>query len=161
MIGASKKKYLNVKAENIEHAIELAEDARERAVPLSIGLLGNCAEILPRLLELNFKPDVVTDQTRHMICCMVMYLIVCLFQKHKSLRQDSPDDYIQKSKQTVVKHVEAMLEFQRRGSITFDYGNNIRGEAQAQGVENAFDIPGFVPEYIRPLFCEGSDPFDG
>ena len=81
------------------------------------------------------------------------------FLEAQSLRQDNPDDYIQKSKQTVVKHVEAMLEFQRRGSITFDYGNNIRGEAQAQGVENAFDIPGFVPEYIRPLFCEGSGPF--
>ena len=151
-----KEKYLNVKAENIEHAIELAEDARERAVPLSIGLLGNCAEILPRLLELNFKPDVVTDQTSAHDMLHGYVPDRMSFSEAQSLRQDSPDDYIQKSKQTVVKHVEAMLEFQRRGSITFDYGNNIRGEAQAQGVENAFDIPGFVPEYIRPLFCEGS-----
>ena len=88
-----------------------------------------------------------------------MYLIICVFSEVQNLRQVNPDDYIQKSRQTVVKHVEAMLEFQRRGSITFDYGNNIRGEAQAQGVDNAFDIPGFVPEYIRPLFCEGSGPF--
>ena len=154
-----KEKYLNVKAENIEHAIELAEDARERAVPLSIGLLGNCAEILPRLLELNFKPDVVTDQTSAHDMLHGYVPDRMSFSEAQSLRQDSPDDYIQKSKQTVVKHVEAMLEFQRRGSITFDYGNNIRGEAQAQGVENAFDIPGFVPEYIRPLFCEGSGPF--
>ncbi len=153
------EKYLNVKAENIEHAIELAEDAKERAVPLSIGLLGNCGEILPQLLELNFKPDVVTDQTSAHDMLHGYVPDSMTFSEAQNLRSDSPDDYIQKSRGTVVRHMEAMLEFQRRGSVTFDYGNNIRGEAQAQGVDNAFDVPGFVPEYIRPLFCEGSGPF--
>lgn len=153
------EKYLNVKAESIEHAIELAEDARDRGQALSIGLLGNCGQILNQLLEMQFSPDIVTDQTSAHDMLHGYVPDGMLFSEALQLREENPDRYIKQARETVVRHVQAMLEFKKRGSITFDYGNNIRGEALAQGLQNAFDIPGFVPEYIRPLFCEGSGPF--
>lgn len=151
--------YLDVMTENLDDALKLVLDAKKNKTPLSVGLLGNAGEVLPEILKQNVIPDILTDQTSAHDTLNGYVPMGMPFDQAKDLRKSNPSEYIKLAKQTIVKHVEAMLEFQKRGSITFDYGNNIRGEAKESGVKDAFYIPGFVPEFIRPLFCDGKGPF--
>ena len=151
--------YLDVFTENLDEAVKLISDAKQQKKALSVGLLGNAGEVLPALLKMNVIPDMLTDQTSAHDTLNGYVPMGMSFEEALSLRKNNPDEYIRLSKHTITVHVKAMLEFQKRGTITFDYGNNIRGEAKANGVSNAFDIPGFVPEFIRPLFCDGKGPF--
>ena len=150
--------YVNVVTDNLEDAMTQVEEALEQQVPKSIGLIGNAADVYTELLLRGVIPDVVTDQTSaHDPLSYVpdgMSLAAA-----EQLRQSDPEKYIELSLKTMAKHVEAMLGMQKQGAVVFDYGNNIRQRAFDQGVENAFDFPGFVPAYIRPLFCEGKGPF--
>ncbi|USK41109.1 urocanate hydratase [Cytobacillus firmus] len=152
-------KYLDTKVYSIEEAIELATEAKQEGRPLSIGLLGNAAEILPKMLEMNFTPDVLTDQTSAHDPLNGYVPIGYSLEEAAVLRKEDTAEYVQKSKASMAVHVQAMLDMQKKGAVTFDYGNNIRQVAKDEGVENAFDFPGFVPAYIRPLFCEGKGPF--
>jgi urocanate hydratase len=152
-------KYVDVKVTNIDEAIELVNKAKEKKEALSIALLGNAADLLPELIKRNITPDVLTDQTSAHDTLNGYIPHTISFKEALQLRKDNPDKYISMARASIVEHVKAMLELQKRGAITFDYGNNIRGEAKANGVENAFDIPGFIPEFIRPLFCDGKGPF--
>ncbi len=156
--------YLDVQADSLEHALTLAKAAKEKGEAVSIGLCGNAADLLPRMLEIGFLPDVVTDQTS---AHDPLNGYIPLAKDGKpmsiaaatSLRASDSAEYLQLADSAIVTHVKAMLEFQKRGAITFDYGNNIRQEAFNHGVKDAFDFPGFVPAFIRPLFCEGKGPF--
>lgn len=152
-------KYLDEKVYTIEEAISMAQKAKQDGTPLSIGLLGNAAEILPKMLEMNFIPDVLTDQTSAHDPLNGYIPIGMSLDEAALLRKENASHYTEKSKASMAVHVKAMLEMQQKGAITFDYGNNIRQVAKDEGVENAFDFPGFVPAYIRPLFCEGKGPF--
>ncbi|MDF2035667.1 urocanate hydratase [Cytobacillus oceanisediminis] len=152
-------KYLDTKVYSIEEAIKLASEAKHEGRPLSIGLLGNAAEILPKMLEMNFMPDVLTDQTSAHDPLNGYVPIGYSLEEAAVLRKENAAEYVQKSKASMAVHVQAMLDMQKKGAVTFDYGNNIRQVAKDEGVENAFDFPGFVPAYIRPLFCEGKGPF--
>jgi urocanate hydratase len=152
-------RYLDLKARDLDEALELITRAIRSKEAISIGLLGNAADVLPELVQRGVNPDVVTDQTsaHDMLNGYVpagMPLAAAL-----ELRENDPEEYVRRSTQSAVRHVTAMLELQQRGAVTFDYGNNIRTVAFDAGLTNAFDIPGFVPEYIRPLFCEGKGPF--
>ncbi len=151
--------YVDVLAEDLDEALELVLKAKDEKKALSVGLVGNAGEILPQILEKNILPDVVTDQTSAHDVLQGYVPMGMNFDEALQLRKDNPEEYIKQSRATIVTHVKAMLEFQKRGSIVFDYGNNIRGEAKENGLENAFDFPGFVPEYIRPLFNDGKGPF--
>ncbi len=151
--------YLDVMTENLDEALKLVLEAKEKKQPLSVGLVGNAGEILPKILEKNITPDIVTDQTSAHDTLNGYVPMGMSFEEAVDLRKTNPKKYIELAKKTIVEHVKAILEFQARGAVAFDYGNNIRGEAKENGVENAFDIPGFVPEYIRPLFCDGKGPF--
>lgn len=151
--------YVDVMSTDLEEALKLVMEAKEKKKALSVGLLGNAGEILPQILQKGIIPDVLTDQTSAHDTLNGYVPMGMTFEEALKLRESDPDTYIAKSRHTIVEHVKAMLEFKKRGSITFDYGNNIRGEAKENGLENAFDIPGFVPEYIRPLFCDGKGPF--
>lgn len=151
--------YLDLIADNLDDALKFVLEAKENKQPLSVGLVGNAGEILPEILNRNVLPDILTDQTSAHDTLNGYVPMNMTLNQALQLRKSNPDKYIQLAKQTIVIHLKAMLEFQKRGTIVFDYGNNIRGEAKANGVENAFDIPGFIPEYIRPLFCEGKGPF--
>lgn len=152
-------KYLDVISENLNEALDIILKAKQNKNAISVGLVGNAAEILPRILERGIVPDVLTDQTSAHDTLNGYVPMGISLEDAKILRKNDPDEYIKRAKHTIVKHVQAMLEFQKLGSITFDYGNNIRGEAKENGVSNAFDFPGFVPAYIRPLFCDGKGPF--
>ena len=151
-------RYVDRVVESTDEAIALCEAAREAGEALSVGLIGNCAEVLPDLVQRGFEPDVVTDQTSaHDV---LMYVPIGLsVEEAAALRKSDPQEYERRSMPSMARHVEAMLEFQRRGAEVFDYGNNIRQRALDAGVEGAFAFPGFVPAYIRPLFCEGKGPF--
>lgn len=151
--------YLDLIAKNFEEAVALVLKAKQNGEALSVGLVGNAAEILPKMIDNNIIPDVLTDQTSAHDTLNGYVPMNMSFEEALVLRKTNPAEYIKKSKQTIVNHVIAMLKMQKLGSITFDYGNNIRGEAKENGVENAFDFPGFVPAYIRPLFCDGKGPF--
>lgn len=151
--------YLDVMSDNLDEALELVLKAKKENKALSIGLVGNAAEILPEILKRGIIPDVLTDQTSAHDTLNGYVPHGISYEDALELRKSDPDRYIQMAKQSIVVHLQTMLEFQKKGSVTFDYGNNIRGEAFANGVMNAFDIPGFVPEYIRPLFCDGKGPF--
>ncbi len=151
--------YLDKMTDNLDEALKLVLNAKTNKIPLSVGLLGNAGEVLPDILKRNIIPDILTDQTSAHDTLNGYVPMGMSFEQAKDLRRSNPQEYIKLAKMTIVKHVEAMLEFQKRGSTTFDYGNNIRGEAKDNGVKNAFDIPGFVPEFIRPLFCDGKGPF--
>lgn len=145
--------------DNLEEAMTWAEEARANLQPKSIGLIGNAAEILPELLIRGVVPDVVTDQTSaHDV--MYGYIPVGMTMEEAGiLRQNDPKDYETRAMASMAKHVQAMLDWQSKGAVVFDYGNNLRQRAFDYGVLNAFDYPGFVPAYIRPLFCEGKGPF--
>jgi len=151
--------YLDFLTENIDEALKKVLDAKSKEMAQSVGLVGNAGDILPEILKRNIIPDVLTDQTSAHDVLNGYVPMGISFENAIILRKSDPDKYIKLSRQTIVKHVQAMLELQKRGAITFDYGNNIRGEAKENGVSNAFDIPGFVPEFIRPLFCDGKGPF--
>ncbi|MBN1638729.1 MAG: urocanate hydratase [Ignavibacteriales bacterium] len=151
--------YLDKMTDNLDEALKLVINAKEKKVALSVGLIGNAGEILPQILERGIIPNVLTDQTSAHDTLNGYVPMGMPFEEAIKLRKENPAKYIELAKNTIVVHLRAMLEFQKRGAITFDYGNNIRGEAKENGVENAFNIPGFVPEYIRPLFCDGKGPF--
>jgi len=151
--------YLDIIAKDLDEALNLVLKAKQDKKAISVGLVGNAGEVLPEILKRNIVPDIVTDQTSAHDTLNGYVPMNMSLEEAIDLRKNNPEKYIQLSKQTIVVHLKAMLEFQKRGSIVFDYGNNIRGEAKANGVNNAFDIPGFVPEYIRPLFCDGKGPF--
>ena len=152
-------RYVDIVVENLDEALTVALEAKEKGAALSVALLGNAADILPEFVNRGITPDVLTDQTsaHDELHGYVPHGIP--FDEALRLREENPDDYMKRAYDSMVVHVEAMLELQKRGSRSFDYGNNIRGQAQKAGLERAFDIPGFVPEYIRPLFCEGKGPF--
>jgi urocanate hydratase len=126
---------------------------------LSVGLVGNCADVLPEMVRRGFVPDVLTDQTSAHDPLNGYVPNGMTLEQARALRASDPQQYLARSLQAMAAHVEAMLALKKQGAVTFDYGNNIRAQAKKAGVEHAFDIPGFVPEYIRPLFCEGRGPF--
>lgn len=151
--------YCDVITESIDEAVKLVLDAKGNKKALSVGLIGNAGEILPELLRRNIIPDIITDQTSAHDVLNGYVPMGMSFEEALDLRKSDPDKYMALSRKTIVEHVKAMLEFKKKGAVAFDYGNNIRGEAKENGLANAFDIPGFVPEYIRPLFCDGKGPF--
>ena len=152
-------RYCQVSTDNLDEALRLAKEAQEKGEALSIGLLGNAAEVLPEFVKRGIVPDAVTDQTSAHDPLNGYIPIGFTLDEAKKLREEDPDRYIQLAKESMGTHVQAMLDLKERGAIVFDYGNNIRQQAKDVGVENAFDFPGFVPAYIRPLFCEGKGPF--
>ena len=151
-------RYVDIVVNELEEAMTLVDEAREQGIPRSIGLIGNAAEIYPRLASLGVIPDVVTDQTpAHDV---MMYVPAGMsLEEADELRKNDPADYARRSLDSMAVHVKAMLEFQKQGAEVFDYGNNLRQRAYDHGVQDAFAFPGFVPAYIRPLFCEGKGPF--
>ena len=152
-------RYVDKSTSSIDEALAWCEDARRRRAALSIGLVGNCAEVLPELFRRGFRPDVVTDQTSAHDPLNGYVPAGLTLEAAAELRRSAPQDYVPRARASIARHVRAMLDFQKAGAVAFDYGNNLRTEARDAGVANAFDIPGFVPEYIRPLFCEGKGPF--
>ena len=153
-------KYLDTYFENFDDAIKCALKAKEDKQPISIGLLGNAADIYPKFIEKNIIPDIVTDQTSAHDELIGYIPNGMEYLDAIKLRNNNPDEYIQRSYNSMAIHCRAMLDLQKRGAIVFDYGNNIRGQAKENGgIKDAFNIPGFVPEYIRPLFCKGKGPF--
>jgi urocanate hydratase len=151
-------RYLDVRADDLEHALRLASDAKQSRRALSIGLLGNAADVVPELVSRDFDVDVVTDQTpAH---DPLSYVPSGLSPEDAAeLRLDEPDAYVRRARESMARHVDAMVAFLDRGAEVFDYGNSLRAEARLGGSARAFDYPGFVPAYIRPLFCEGKGPF--
>jgi urocanate hydratase len=152
-------RYLDEATEDVDEAVRLADEARKAYRALSIGLLGNVADVLPALLEMDFEPDVVTDQTSAHDMLGGYVPAGMPLEEALRLRSDDPDTYVKRALESVATHVEAWLGFQERGTRCFDYGNNIRAQAQKAGVQDPFRIPGFVQEFVRPLFCEGKGPF--
>jgi urocanate hydratase len=150
--------YLDRITENVEEAMTWVEEAVAAGEPLSVGLIGNAAEVLPELVERGVVPDVVTDQTSAHDS-LRYFPRGMTFEEAKALRERDPEAFKRKAMESMAAHVQAMLDFQARGSVVFDYGNNIRQRAFDMGVKNAFDFQGFVPLYFRPLFCEGKGPF--
>jgi urocanate hydratase len=152
-------RYVDRRVETLDEAITQASAALARREPLSLALHGNAADILPGLAAGPLCPDIVTDQTsaHDMLNGYVPHGLP--YQEALRLRLSDPAEYLRRSRTSVAAHVRAMLELRRRGAVVFDYGNNIRQEARLAGVDDAFDIPGFVPEYIRPMFCRGKGPF--
>jgi len=152
-------KYVDTMVNDLDEALALAFDAKKKEKALSIALLGNAADILPEFVRRGIIPDILTDQTsaHDELNGYIPHGIP--YEEALRLRREDPEDYIKRAYHSMAVHMEAMLELQKRGAKAFDYGNNIRGQAQKAGVENAFDVPGFVPEYIRPLFCHGKGPF--
>jgi len=151
--------YLDRQARNLDEALELISLATRAGEAISIGLLGNAADVFPEIVLRGVNPDVVTDQTSAHDMLNGYVPAAMTLPDALELRQSNPEEYVRRSTRSAVRHVTAMLELQQRGAVTFDYGNNIRTVAFDAGLSNAFDIPGFVPEYIRPLFCEGKGPF--
>jgi urocanate hydratase len=152
-------RYLDRRAESIDEALAIISDATRAGDAVSVGLLGNAADVLPELAKRGVTPDVLTDQTSAHDMLNGYVPAGMSLDEAIALRSSDPDEYVRRSTRSAVTHVAAMLEMMKKGAITFDYGNNIRTVAYDAGLANAFDIPGFVPEYIRPLFCEGKGPF--
>ena len=143
----------------LDEALDICEDAREQKRAISVGLVGNCAEVLPEIVRRGIVVDAVTDQTSAHDPLNGYVPAGLSLAEASALRIADPNAYIARSTQSMAQHVTAMLELQRAGAVAFDYGNNIRKQALDAGCKDAFEIPGFVPEYIRPLFCEGKGPF--
>lgn len=143
----------------LDEALALCEEARVTGNALSVGLVGNCAEILPEIVRRGTQVDAVTDQTSAHDALNGYVPAGLSLEKAQAMREADPRGYVERSMQSIARHVEAMLALKRSGAIAFDYGNNIRKQAFDAGCTDAFEIPGFVPEYIRPLFCEGKGPF--
>lgn len=152
-------KYVDTMVTDLGEALDMAEKALKKEEPLSIALLGNAADILPEFVRRGIIPDVLTDQTSAHDELNGYVPAGLPYEEALKLREEDPEEYIKRAYVSMGEHVKAMLELQARGAKTFDYGNNLRGQALKAGVENAFDFPGFVPAYIRPLFCEGKGPF--
>ena len=153
-------KYLDMKCDSIDDAIKIALEAKKDKKAISIGLIGNAADIFPEFLKRNIIPEIVTDQTSAHDELNGYYPNEMSFENALKLKNQNPEKYIQKSYHSMGIHCKAMLDFQKKGAIVFDYGNNLRGQAKSKaGIREAFNIPGFVPEYIRPLFCRGKGPF--
>jgi urocanate hydratase len=151
--------YCDRMAMTLDEALDICEDAREQKRAISVGLVGNCAEVLPEIVRRGVKVDVITDQTSAHDPLNGYVPAGVTLDAAADLRESDPAAYVERSKQSMAQHVEAMLALKRSGAVAFDYGNNIRKQAFDAGCKDAFEIPGFVPEYIRPLFCEGKGPF--
>jgi len=152
-------RYIDEKTHDIDEGIDRALQAKEAGEAISIGVVCNVVDLLQRLIDRNITPELLTDQTSAHDPLVGYFPQNMTVEEAGVLREANPEQYVDLSKETIVRHVKQMLELQSRGAITFDYGNNLRGQALERGVENAFDFPGFVPAYIRPLFCEGKGPF--
>lgn len=152
-------RYLDEVAENLPDALQRAEAYKIQGVARSIGLLGNAAEVVPALVDMGFTPDLVTDQTSAHDPMWGYIPVLGPDEDADVLRREQPEIYRQRAYQSMARHVEAILEMQKRGAVAFDYGNNLRQRAKEFGVQNAFDYPGFVPAFIRDSFCEGRGPF--
>jgi len=152
-------KYLDVSVGSLQEAISLSLKAKENKKSLTIGLVGNAADLIKEMVEIDFTPDMITDQTSAHDELDGYVPSGISFDNASDLRKNKPDEYIKKSYDSMVQHCQAILDLQKKGAIAFDYGNNLRGQAKKAGLENAFNFPGFIPEYIRPLFCEGKGPF--
>ncbi|MEK6303300.1 MAG: urocanate hydratase [Acidobacteriota bacterium] len=151
--------YCDRQSSSLDEALRIIDEARSKGEAVSVGLIGNCADVLPELSRRDIVPDLLTDQTSAHDALNGYVPNGMSLDEAAALRRDEPEEYIRRSKQAMAAHVRAMLDLKRKGAVTFDYGNNIRTQAKDAGVEDAFEIPGFVPEYIRPLFCEGRGPF--
>src|SRR5256712_7731591 len=154
-----KSGYCDKIAWSLDEALKLIDRARKNRQSISVGLVGNCADVLPEIVKRGVVPDVLTDQTSAHDALNGYVPHGMSLEDAFALRAKNPEQYIDRSMHSMAVHVEAMLALKKKGAITFDYGNNIRAQAKKAGVENAFDIPGFVPEYVRPIFCEGKGPF--
>ncbi|HEV8401171.1 MAG TPA: urocanate hydratase [Gemmatimonadales bacterium] len=152
-------RYLDRSTSSVDEALAWCGEAKRTGAALSIGLVGNCAEVIPDLVRRGFVPDVLTDQTSAHDTLNGYVPAGWSLDEAAAERGRAPEEYQRRARQSIAAHVRAMLHLQHRGAVAFDYGNNIRTEARDGGVTDAFDIPGFVPEYIRPLFCEGKGPF--
>ncbi len=152
-------RYLDRSTASLDEALAWCADAKRRGSALSVGLVGNCADVLPELVTRGFAPDVVTDQTSAHDPLHGYVPSGLTLAEAAELRRSAPDEYVKRARASIARHVRAILDLQHRGAVAFDYGNNIRTEARDAGVTDAFSIPGFVPAYIRPLFCEGKGPF--
>jgi urocanate hydratase len=153
------QRYCDRKAHTLDEAMGLLDAARAERRPLSVGLVGNCAEVLPEMIRRGIVPDLVTDQTSAHDALNGYVPKGLPVAEAAKLRKAAPEKYIQWAMESMAEHCRAMIELQSKGAVVFDYGNNLRGQAKLAGVGNAFDYPGFVPAYIRPLFCEGRGPF--
>jgi len=151
--------YCDKMANTLDEVLRMIDQARKEHRAVSIGLVGNCADVLPEMVQRGIVPDILTDQTSAHDALNGYVPNGMTLAEALELRAKDPDEYVKRSMRSMAVHVEAMLALQKKGAITFDYGNNIRTQAKKAGCENAFEIPGFVPEYIRPLFCEGKGPF--
>lgn len=151
--------YCDRMSADLDEALALVQNAARKGEALSVGLVGNCAEVLPELLRRRFTPDLLTDQTSAHDPLNGYIPAGISLSDAAELRKRNPDEYLRRSMDSIATHVRSMLEMQSRGAVVFDYGNNIRGQALRAGVADALDFPGFVPAYIRPLFCEGRGPF--
>jgi urocanate hydratase len=154
-----KSGYCDHIAWSVDEALAILTEAQHGKNAISVGLVANIADVLPELIQRGIVPDILTDQTSAHDPLNGYVPNGMSFEAALRLRETSPDEYTRRSMDTMGKHIEAMLELKQRGAVTFDYGNNLRTQAKLAGVEDAFAIPGFVPEYIRPLFCEGKGPF--
>jgi urocanate hydratase len=152
-------KYLDAMTDNLDQALRWAFEAKEKGIPKSIGLVGNAAEVHPEMVRRGIVPELVTDQTSAHDPLRGYVPAGMPLAAALELREKDPEEYVKQAMKSMAIHVRAMLDFKRRGSIVFDYGNNLRAQAFEEGVKDAFDFPGFVPAFIRPLFCEGKGPF--
>lgn len=152
-------KYCDKITHDLDEALNMVLNAKTEGRALSVGLVANAADVLPELVKRKIVPDLLTDQTSAHDALNGYVPAGIPYDQALKLRESDPDEYIRRTYQSIAIHVRAMLELQRMGAVTFDYGNNIRAQAEKAGVKNAFDFPGFVPAYIRPLFCEGKGPF--
>lgn len=152
-------RYLDEQMESIDAAIDRALELRKLGEKRSIGVHCNIVDLLERMLERNTTPDILTDQTSAHDPIIGYFPHEISVEQANILRTENPEQYLEMAYRSIVRHVELMIELQKRGAVTFDYGNNLRGRAAEKGLKNAFDFPGFVPAYIRPLFCEGKGPF--
>ncbi|MFQ5664503.1 MAG: urocanate hydratase, partial [Terriglobia bacterium] len=154
-----KNGYCDIMVNDLDEALRILKEALRKKQPLSVGLVGNCAEIIPQLAARGVVPDLLTDQTSAHDPLNGYIPAGLRVEQAAELRRRDPDDYLKRSLDSLARHVEAMLRLQRLGAVTFDYGNNIRTMAYQHGVTEAYAFPGFVPAYIRPLFCQGRGPF--
>ena len=152
-------RYLDVVAKDLDEALTLCAEAQQKRIPRSVAVIGNAADVYPELLRRGVKVDLVTDQTSAHDPLNGYIPQSLTLEQAAALRKQDPQGYVQRARESMAVQVKAMLGFQKAGSHVFDYGNNLRAQAKIAGVENAFDFPGFVPAYIRPLFCEGQGPF--
>jgi len=152
-------KYLDRMSDNLDEALEIVLNAKEKGEAISVGLLGNAAEVLPQIYEKGIVPDVVTDQTSAHDALNGYVPHQISYEEALALRKQDPERYQKLAYESMAIHCETMVKFQEKGSVTFDYGNNLRGQAYTAGYKNAFQYKGFVPLFIRPLFCEGKGPF--